>query len=228
MLTDDKLLYHASHNGIKGNISPVSRHECDFGAGFYMSNRPKQTIGLVLKDEAPRKYILKLNKEKSKDLKILNLTKTPEDWFYVVMFNRGVLEDFKGTDLYEKYEHFFDDVDIVIGQIADDSLAPAIEQFQNGIITDIVALNCIKEINIGIQVVTKTIQGCQAIDILEDEPITQKDREQGKNFKKWKEEQSIGIIARNNIKFKGQGSYISELLAKARELNQEEDLELFE
>ena len=52
--------------------------------------------------------------------------------------------------------------------------------------------------------------------------VNAKDREQGENFKKWKEEMSYGIIAKMNIKHKGQGQYISEILEKARELNKDE------
>ncbi len=217
----EKILYHASHEGIQGDIAPISRVECDFGPGFYMSNRLNQTLGLVLKDKNPRKYSMVLDPGKVYDLKILDLLDREEDWFYLVMYNRGILEDFRGTELYEKYEHMMDGYDIVIGQIADDSLAPAMVGFKEGTLTDIVTLTCIKEINLGTQVVAKTKKGCEAISILTDESVSVRDRKTGENFKRWKNEKSHGIIARMNIAHKGQGSYIGEILTKARNLNKD-------
>lgn len=213
-----KCLYHASHEGITGAIQPLSRAECDFGSGFYMSNRPNQALGLVLQDTSPRFYEVKYKEGSTAGLKVLNLT-NDTDWFYTVMYYRGVLEGFKGTELYNKYEHFLDGYDLVIGKIADDSLAPAISGFADGLLTDIVTLNCINSVNIGTQFVAKTQKGCDAIEILSDRKITENDRKIGENFKRWKNEKSYGIISRMNVQYKGKGLYISELIDKARELD---------
>ena len=41
-------LYHGSKSGIKGEIRPdAGRGMCDFGAGFYMGDRPEQPMGLI-------------------------------------------------------------------------------------------------------------------------------------------------------------------------------------
>ena len=41
------LLYHGSKSGIHGDIKPQSRSACDFGAGFYMGDKPEQPKGLI-------------------------------------------------------------------------------------------------------------------------------------------------------------------------------------
>ena len=42
------ILYHGSKKGITGDISPISRSECDFGRGFYMGTNTLQSIKIKL------------------------------------------------------------------------------------------------------------------------------------------------------------------------------------
>ena len=56
----DIILYHGSRGGIKGKIKPVSRPKCDFGAGFYMGENKEQVKSLVIEDDEPIFYVLKL------------------------------------------------------------------------------------------------------------------------------------------------------------------------
>ena len=55
-------LLHGSRGGLKGEIRPCSRENCDFGRGFYMGTNPNQVKGLVVSDRNPVFYELKIEK----------------------------------------------------------------------------------------------------------------------------------------------------------------------
>lgn len=44
---DTITLYHGSKGGIRGDIRPIARPECDFGSGFYMGTKKLQAETLV-------------------------------------------------------------------------------------------------------------------------------------------------------------------------------------
>ena len=58
---DGLVLYHGSKKGIVGDIAPVSRKECDFGAGFYMGTGTMQPLTLVCSEATPKFYTLSLD-----------------------------------------------------------------------------------------------------------------------------------------------------------------------
>ena len=57
----DIILFHGSRGGIDGKIQPISRVRCDFGQGFYMGEDANQAKSLVVDDDSPFFYTLKLH-----------------------------------------------------------------------------------------------------------------------------------------------------------------------
>ena len=108
------MLYHGSKAGIVGTIAPVSRTRCDFGAGFYMGTEPMQPLALICSYNNSRFYIVSLNLE---GLACLNVAFGLE-WAMIIAFNRGKMEEIKGTKFYEHYRQLARENDIVIGNIA--------------------------------------------------------------------------------------------------------------
>lgn len=71
-------LLHGSRGGLKGEIRPCSRENCDFGRGFYMGTNPNQVKGLVVSDRNPVFYELKVDLTKIPTARRLYLT--GKDW----------------------------------------------------------------------------------------------------------------------------------------------------
>ncbi|MBR7085816.1 MAG: DUF3990 domain-containing protein, partial [Oscillospiraceae bacterium] len=70
---EDIILYHGSRSGIKGDIKPISREECDFGKGFYMGTISEQAKGLVAYKQNPVFYEMKFRLSEIPEERILNL-----------------------------------------------------------------------------------------------------------------------------------------------------------
>ena len=205
------LLYHGSKNGINGEIKPISRDRCDFGRGFYMGTTPEQSLTLVCDFEDAKFYIV------SVDLKDLSKVEIPVniDWAMIVAFNRGRMENIKGTKLYNKYSSMTSGKDIVIGSIADDRMFYVIDNFFSENITDIALINSLSALKLGQQYVAITEKACEAIKI---------EKEIGLSFFEKKflsdisnENQQKGITLANEIckASRREGKYFDEILDEA-------------
>ena len=90
------LLYHGSKSGIKGDIEPKSRRQCDFGASFYMGTEPGQALTLICDYERSRFYIVSMD---ISDLEVLDIPADLE-WAMTVAYHRGRMEKIKDTPFY--------------------------------------------------------------------------------------------------------------------------------
>ena len=155
-------LYHGSHGGIKGNISPtVSRNVCDFGKGFYTGNLELQAKTIVCEDDSS--YLYKLSIDVS-GLRIYYF----DDyllWAMYIGFNRGYIN----ISECPKLKPIFNEInscDIIVGLIADDRLYTVLGNFIDGFVTDIALLTCLQYVNYGYQFVFKTQRACDLIKIV--------------------------------------------------------------
>ena len=161
------LLYHGSKKGIVGDIAPISRGDCDFGAGFYMGTDTLQPLTLVCGEPKPRFYAVDLNLE---GLNVLDIELGLE-WSMLIAYNRGYMDIIKGSELYEKFAHYLDGYDMVVGYIANDRLYTELNRFFNGDITDEALMRCLSALDLGKQYVALTDKGCKAVSILQEDPI---------------------------------------------------------
>lgn len=165
---NELVLYHGSKKGIIGEIGPISRDECDFGAGFYMGTGTLQPLTLVCSETAPKFYTISLDMT---DLKILNLGIDLE-WAMLIAYNRREMESVRGSNIYEKYAHLTDGYDLVIGYIANDRMYTELARFFRGDISDVALLNCLSALDLGKQYVAISEKACKQIKILKEEPLT--------------------------------------------------------
>ena len=161
------LLYHGSKKGIVGDIAPISRGDCDFGAGFYMGTDTLQPLTLVCGEPKPKFYATQLNLE---GLNVLDIELGLE-WSMLIAYNRGYMDIIKGSELYEKFAHYLDGYDMVVGYIADDRLYTELNRFFNGDITDEALMRCLSALDLGKQYVALTDKGCKAVSVLQEDPI---------------------------------------------------------
>ncbi len=172
-LPDNRIiLYHGSKSGIVGNIAPVSRDRCDFGRGFYMGTQPDQPLTLICDFEKSRFYVVSLNLEN------LNVLRVPADieWAMLVAYHRGKMEKIQGIGLYNKYRQMLENVDVVIGSIANDRMFYVLDNFFLGNITDTALVNSLSALQLGEQYVCVTQKACNEVRIEAEIPVSALER----------------------------------------------------
>ena len=162
-----EVLYHGSKKGIAGDIAPISRAECDFGQGFYMGTATLQPLTLVCAEEKPKFYTVEFDLS---GLKILEV-EIGMDWAMMIAYYRKQMEKVKGTEIYERYAHFADGYDVIVGYIANDRMYTELARFFNGTITDVALLKCLSVLDLGKQYVAVTQKACDQIKIIEERDL---------------------------------------------------------
>ena len=155
------ILYHGSKSGIKGPIAPISRERCDFGKGFYMGTEPYQPLTLISDFEESKFYVNSL------DLTGLRILKVKPDleWAMLVAYNRGKMDEVRGTSLYEHYAAMSKGYDVVVGSIANDRMFYVLDNFFLGNITDKALVMSLSALQLGEQYVAITEKACAHVKI---------------------------------------------------------------
>lgn len=173
--TSKDILFHGSKEGIVGEISPdKSMASTDFGNGFYLGTKELQTLSRVTNEPAPYAYEFKIPDTYINENNTITLS--VDDWVYFVLYNRGRLEDMKGTDFYDKYEHLADGKDFIIGPIADDVYGKCIDDFCDGRITDWTFRQLIDCFDYGIQIVAKSQRACDCLEPVSERAMSKDER----------------------------------------------------
>ena len=202
------LLYHGSKSGIKGDIVPKSRKQCDFGAGFYMGTDPSQALTLICDYESARFYIVSIAMD---ELNVLNVPADIE-WAMLVAYHRGRMEMVRGTSFYDKYQAMTKENDLVIGSIADDRMFYVIDSFFHGNITDAALVNSLSALELGKQYVTVTQKGCDAVRIEKEISLSYLEK---LSIKEVSEANRVkGVSLANDIckNYRREGLYFDEIL----------------
>lgn len=205
-------LYHGSKSGIDGAIAPVSRERCDFGKGFYMGTDRMQPLTLICNYPHAKLYTLSVDLS---GLKILDVERGL-DWALLVAYHRGKMEAVKGSAVYNRFACFGKGCDMMIGYIADDRMFVVLDRFFNGEITDRALINSLSALKLGKQYVAFTKKACEKIEILDEQELTESDRD---NLKRESEaNRSRGIAMANEIcrKYRRDGRFFDEIIEGSR------------
>lgn len=205
---DQLILYHGSKEGIVGNIQPLSREDCDFGVGFYTGTDTLQPLTLICGEPNPKFYVVEL---KLDGLKILDL-ELGLDWAMVVAYHRGYMDIIRGSELYEKYAHLFDDYDLIIGYIANDRLYTELTRFFNGDITDVALMNCLVALDLGKQYVAKTQKGCDAFSVISESDIYSMELTALQKKAAIRRKESYALASQIEKQHRREGKYFDEIL----------------
>lgn len=158
------ILYHGSKSGIQGPIAPISRDRCDFGKGFYMGTDPWQPLTLISDFEQSKFYVVRLDLT---DLRVLQVSPDIE-WAMLVAYNRGKMDEARGTKLYERFSNMADGYDVIVGSIANDRMFYVLDNFFLGNITDKALVMCLSALQLGKQYVAVTRKACSHVMIEEE------------------------------------------------------------
>ena len=170
--SDRVILYHGSKSGIKGPIAPISRERCDFGKGFYMGTEPYQPLTLISDFEKSKFYVISLDMT---GLRVLNV-KPDLEWAMLVAYNRGKMDEVRGTSLYEHYAAMSNGYDVVVGIIANDRMFYVLDNFFLGNITDKALVMSLSALQLGKQYVAITEKACKQVKIEAEVELSQLER----------------------------------------------------
>ena len=170
--SDRVILYHGSKSGIKGPIAPISRERCDFGKGFYMGTEPYQPLTLISDFEESKFYVISLDMT---GLRVLNV-KPDLEWAMLVAYNRGKMDEVRGTSLYEHYAAMSNGYDVVVGSIANDRMFYVLDNFFLGNITDKALVMSLSALQLGKQYVAITEKACKQVKIEVEVELSQLER----------------------------------------------------
>ena len=203
-----QILYHGSKQGITGRIQPVSREDCDFGRGFYTGTDPLQPLTLICGESAPKFYAVDLKLDGLAVLELgLNL-----DWAMIVAYHRGYMDMIQGSAFYEKYAHFFDGYDLVVGYTADERLYTELTRFFHGDITDAALMNCLVALDLGKQYVAISQKACDAFTIVEESDVHQMELLALRESSAIRRKESYAIASEIERKYRREGRYFDEIV----------------
>lgn len=205
---DRVLLYHGSKRGLEGDIAPISRKHCDFGAGFYMGTQPEQALTLICDFPKSKFYLVSV---KTDDIRV---TEIPADieWAMLVAYHRGRMETIKGSTFYQKYRSISQQNDMIIGSIANDKMFQVLDDFFIGNITDAALVKSLAALQLGKQYVAITQKGCNAVRIEREIPVSYLEKKYLQVISE--ENRAKGVALANDIckDNRRNGKYFDELL----------------
>ena len=161
------ILYHGSKSGLVGDIAPISRNRCDFGAGFYMGTERIQPLTLICTNEKPVLYTVEFDME---SLNVLEY-ETDIDRALQIAYNRGKLEHIQGSTLYKRISQMRRGCDVIIGDIANDRMFVVLDRFFDGLITDRALVESLSALRLGKQYVAISERACKQVHIIKEESI---------------------------------------------------------
>lgn len=202
------ILYHGSKSGIHGDIAPISRKYCDFGRGFYMGSDRLQPLTLIC--NYPNAKIYTVNVDLS-GLKVLDV-EVGLDWALLVAYHRGKMESVKGSSIYNRFADLGRDYDMISGYIANDRMFVVLDRFFNGEITDLALINSLSALKLGKQYVALTEKACRRIKILEEQGVSEADRDKLKQESEANRLKGIAMADEICRKYRREGRFFDEIL----------------
>lgn len=201
-------LYHGSKSGIHGKIAPISRERCDFGKGFYMGTNRIQPLTLICNYPNARIYTLSVNLS---GFSILDI-EVGLDWALLVAYNCGKMDSVKHSAIYNRFSNLSRGCDILIGYIADDRMFVVLDRFFNGEITDAALIHSLSALKLGRQYAALTEKACEKISILNEQEITEIDREMLKRESASNRSKGIAMAEEICRKYRREGRFFDEIL----------------
>lgn len=209
--SDRVILYHGSKSGIKGPIAPISRERCDFGKGFYMGTEPYQPLTLISDFEKSKFYVISLDMT---GLRVLNV-KPDLEWAMLVAYNRGKMDEVRGTSLYEHYAAMSNGYDVVVGSIANDRMFYVLDNFFLGNITDKALVMSLSALQLGKQYVAITEKACKQVKLEAEVELSQLERVFLRDLSESNRVKGVNLANEICRDYRREGQFFDEILREA-------------
>lgn len=204
------LLFHGAKREVEGAPSlEHSKVNNDFGKGFYCGENFEQAAMFVAGYEHSSVYLFGFN---DKGLKAQQYT-VNQDWMLTIAWYRGRLKEYAENERIKALIKKVEKVDYLITPIADNRMYETIDQFIDGIITDVQCQHCLSATNLGKQYVFRTEKALKQVEELERCFLSPS--EKAHYTEAHEVEAAIGADkVRTALKrYRGQGKYIDEVLS---------------
>ncbi|WP_323089923.1 DUF3990 domain-containing protein [Allobaculum sp. JKK-2023] len=201
-------LFHGSKSGLKGEIKPISRERCDFGAGFYMGTDVWQPLTLVYNFENPVLYTLTFDMS---GLNVLHL-KPDLTWALTIAYYRGKLEPFKSHPIYRAIQEYVSGYDVIVGPIADDRMFVVLDRFFKGDITDQALIHCLSGLDLGYQYVAVSEKACGQIKIQSERKLGIEEKENLKTLSISNRKAGLQLVESVSKQYRRSGRYFDEIV----------------
>ena len=122
-----------------------------------MGTEPYQPLTLISDFEESKFYVISLDLT---DLRVLEVSPGIE-WAMLVAFNRGKMDEARGTALYDHYAQMAKGYDVIVGSIANDRMFYVLDNFFVGNITDKALVMSLSALQLGRQYVAITDKACK-------------------------------------------------------------------
>ena len=205
------VLYHGSKSGIKGPVAPISRERCDFGKGFYMGTEPYQPLTLISDFEESKFYVTSLDMT---GMRVL-MVKPDLEWAMLVAYNRGKMDEVRGTSLYEHYAAMSKGYDVVVGSIANDRMFYVLDNFFLGNITDKALVMSLSALQLGEQYVAITEKACKQVKIEAEVELSQLERIFLRDLSESNRVKGVNLANEICRDYRREGQFFDEILKEA-------------
>lgn len=207
------VLFHGAKNIIEGDISlDHSRKMVDFGPGFYTGELYEQSLDFICDKDKGSIYVLDADYS---NLKIKTLTVSLE-WILWIAVNRGKLDEYKNTKLYQNIVKEMNEYDLIIAPIADNRMFTSINDFVNGGISSEAAIHSMLALDLGNQIVFKTCRSLTQLKILDHLYVSKEEKRAARDLKLEKILNSGTFVKTNYLKHAREGLYINEVFERER------------
>lgn len=204
------LLFHGSKKEIIGTPSiQYSEEKKDFGKGFYLGESLQQSANFITGYNESSIYIFDFSKENI-NIKEFNVCK---ERMILIAYYRGRLDEYKNSKYLKKLLNKLNNIDVIIAPIADNTMYTILDDFINGIITDLQCVNALSANRLGKQYVFLNDNVINKnLICLERCFYPQSERKENQAYKLIENE-----VGKNKVKialrqYAGKGKYIEELL----------------
>lgn len=101
---------------------------------------------------------------------------------------------------------------MIIGYIANDRMFVVLDRFFNGEITDLALINSLSALKLGKQYVALTEKACKKIKIIEEQELSEKDRDKLKQESVANRSKGIAMADEICRKYRREGQFFDEIL----------------
>lgn len=122
------------------------------------------------------------------------------------------MESVKHSTIYHRFANLSKDCDMIIGYIANDRMFVVLDRFFNGEITDMALISSLSALKLGKQYVALTEKACKKIKILDEQELTENDRDKLKQESEANRSKGIALADAICRKYRRVGRYFDEIL----------------
>ena len=122
------------------------------------------------------------------------------------------MKEAEGSAIYERFAHYADGYDMIVGYIANDRMYTELTRFFNKTLTDVALVNCLSALDLGMQYVAVTEKACKQIKVLKEETLHPLELFALMDMSVARRKEGIALADEVEIKFRREGRFFDEIL----------------